>query len=170
MGKKLRKKISNDLKKKAKDLFECGMDMVDISIELQINLQTLYNMSSKENWEKGKKKELLGMLESEDKLKKLIEIRENVITEYSEIEQENRKILKELQLERNNKGNRKLVKSKSEAASLIMKSASEGFRMAKELYNILTPIEVIELNKKKIEYEKLKKKFGEEIESGDIEY
>lgn len=170
MGKKLRKKISNNLKKKAKDLFECGMDMVDISIELQINLQTLYNMSSKENWEKGKKKELLGILESEDKLKKLIEVRDNVITEYSEIEQENRKILKELQLERNGKGNRKLVKSKSEAVSLIMKSASEGFRMAKELYNILTPIEVIELNKKKIEYEKLKKKFGEEIESGDIEY
>lgn len=171
MIKKSRKRLSNDLKKKAKYLFESGLDMSDISFKLNINLQTLYNTSSKEKWEKGKNKELISMLETENKIKDLVEIREDAIKEYIEIEVENRKILKELQKEKKKDGiERTLIKHKSEAVLNYMRATETGLRIAKELYNITTPTEEIELKKKKIEYERLKRKLEQESVYDDIEY
>lgn len=57
--KKPRTKIDIDVKAKARELFEAGYDMVVISTELQLNLQSLYNISSREKWKKGILEELI---------------------------------------------------------------------------------------------------------------
>lgn len=166
-----RKNVSLEIKKTARKLFEAGMDMPDIAIELKINLQTLYNISSKENWEKGKRKELIHCLETEEELLKLKKVISDVIKDYIQIEQNNREIIKELQTDkretRDGKIERSLVKSRAEATAGHMVAAAAGFKLAKEIYNIQTPLEALEVATAKIRYEGLKKKLFDCI--GDVE-
>ncbi|MEG0236667.1 MULTISPECIES: hypothetical protein [Bacteria] len=166
-------KVQLELKKTARKLFEAGMDMPDIAIQLKINLQTLYNLSSKENWEKGKRKELIHCLETEEELLQLKEVIAKVISDYIQIEQNNREIIQELQKDEKETPTgeikRALVKSRAEAAVAHMIAASTGFKLAKDLYNIRTPNEEVELAINKLKYESLKKKLFDDVTEGDIE-
>lgn len=166
-------KVQLELKKTARKLFEAGMDMPDIAIQLKINLQTLYNLSSKENWKKGKRKELIHCLETEEELLQLKEVIAEVISDYIQIEQNNREIIQELQTDEKETPTgeikRSLVKSRAEAAVAHMTAASIGFKLAKDLYNIRTTNEEIELAINKLKYESLKKKLFDDITEGDIE-
>ncbi len=166
-------KVQLELKKTARKLFEAGMDMPDIAIQLKINLQTLYNLSSKENWEKGKRKELIHCLETEEELLQLKEVIAKVISDYIQIEQNNREIIQELQKDEKETPTgeikRALVKSRAEAAVAHMIAASTGFKLAKDLYNICTPNEEVELAINKLKYESLKKKLFDDVTEGDIE-
>ncbi|MGL5901951.1 MAG: hypothetical protein ACRCZO_04635, partial [Cetobacterium sp.] len=135
-------KISLELKKTARKLFESGVDMPDVAIQLKINLQTLYNLSSKEKWEKGKRKELIHYLETEEELLNLNRIKKEVVGDYILIEKKNRQIIKELQSQKKEDSEgrvaRALVKSKADAVSSQMMATTHGFKLAKELYNIRT--------------------------------
>lgn len=166
-------KVQLELKKTARKLFEAGMDMPDIAIQLKINLQTLYNLSSKENWEKGKRKELIHCLETEEELLQLKEVIAEVISDYIQIEQNNREIIQELQTDEKETPTgeikRSLVKSRAEAAVAHITAASIGFKLVKDLYNIRTPNEEIELAINKLKYESLKKKLFNDVTEGDIE-
>lgn len=170
-------KVQLELKKTARKLFEAGMDMPDIAIQLKINLQTLYNLSSKENWEKGKRKELIHCLETEKELLQLKEVIAEAIADYIQIEKNNRKIIQELQTDEKETPTgeikRALVKSRAEAAVAHMIAASAGFKLAKDLYNIRTPNEEVELKVSQVRYEKLKKELLigviEDNSNGDIE-
>lgn len=166
-------KVQLELKKTARKLFEAGMDMPDIAIQLKINLQTLYNLSSKENWEKGKRKELIHCLETEEELLQLKEVIAEAIADYIQIEKNNRKIIQELQTDEKETPTgqlkRALVKSRAEATVAHMIAASTGFKLAKDLYNIRTPNEEVELAMKRLEYEGLKKKLFDDVTEGDIE-
>lgn len=166
-------KIQLELKKTARKLFEAGMDMPDIAIQLKVNLQTLYNLSSKENWEKGKRKELIHLLDTEKELLQLKEVIAEAIADYIQIEKNNRKIIQELQTDEKETPTgqlkRALVKSRAEATVAHMIAASTGFKLAKDLYNIRTPNEEVELAIKKLEYEGLKKKLFDDVTEGDIE-
>lgn len=160
-------KISLELKKTARKLFESGVDMPDVAIELKINLQTLYNLSSKEKWEKGKRKELIHYLETEKELQDLKKIKEEVIQDYISIEKKNREIIKELQSQKKEDSEgrmiRALVKSKADAASSQMMATTHGFKLAKDLYNIRTPLEEIDFILGKLRYEKLKRELEREV-------
>ncbi|MGL4537888.1 MAG: hypothetical protein ACRCUD_02160 [Cetobacterium sp.] len=166
-------KVQLELKKTARKLFEAGMDMPDIAIQLKINLQTLYNLSSKENWEKGKRKELIHCLETEKELLQLKEVMAAAIADYIQIEKNNREIIQELQTDEKETPTgqlkRALVKSRAEATVAHMIAASTGFKLAKDLYNIRTPNEEVELAMKRLEYEGLKKKLFDDVTEGDIE-
>lgn len=166
-------KVQLELKKTARKLFEAGMDMPDIAIQLKINLQTLYNLSSKEQWEKGKRKELIHCLETEKELLQLKEVIAEAIADYIQIEKNNRKIIQELQTDEKETPTgqikRALVKSRAEATVAHMIAASTGFKLAKDLYNLRTPNEEVELAMKKLEYEGLKKKLFDDVTEGDIE-
>lgn len=166
-------KIQLELKKTARKLFEAGVDMPDIAIQLKVNLQTLYNLSSKENWEKGKRKELIHLLDTEKELLQLKEVIAEAIADYIQIEKNNRKIIQELQTDEKETPTgqlkRALVKSRAEATVAHMIAASTGFKLAKDLYNIRTPNEEVELAIKKLEYEGLKKKLFDDVTEGDIE-
>ncbi|MGL6131691.1 MAG: hypothetical protein ACRCZ9_08790 [Fusobacteriaceae bacterium] len=171
----LKNKISLELKKIARKEFESGMDMADIAIRLKINLQTLYNLSSKERWEKGKRKDIIHYLETEEELERLRRVRNEVIQDYSLIEKKNRKIIKELQSEdkedRDGTVIRALIKSRADAASAQMMATTHGFKLAKDLYNIMSPVEEVEYMIGKMRYEKLKQELlkdtKEEDKSGD---
>lgn len=174
---KPRAKIDLELKKKARKLFEAGVDMYDIHQSLKINLGSLYNISSKEEWEKGKRKELIHIIETEEELKNLKKVQNVVIEEYKEISITNREILKELQTDthftgkgKNKKEIRSLIKCRAEALANLTKSAADNFKLDKELYNINTPQEEIELLTKKIKYEALKKALDEGNDSSDTTY
>ena len=166
-------KIQLELKKTARKLFEAGVDMPDIAIQLKVNLQTLYNLSSKENWEKGKRKELIHLLDTEKELLQLKEVIAEAIADYIQIEKNNRKIIQELQTDEKETPTgqlkRALVKSRAEATVAHMIAASTGFKLAKDLYNIRTPNEEVELAMKRLEYEGLKKKLFDDVTEGDIE-
>lgn len=177
MNIKPRSKVSLENKKLARKMFEAGVDMFDIHQELKINLGTLYNLSSKEEWEKGKRKELIHIVETEDELIGLKTVQKEIIKDYKGISAENRAILKELQLERhmagkgkNKKEVRSLIKYKAESHSFYTKAASENYRLDKELYNIQTPQEKIDLMTKKIKYEALKKALDSSNDESDVTY
>ena len=162
-------KVPNEIKKEARKLFESGMDMFDIHQELKINLGTLYNMSSREKWKKGGKKELFFILEAENEIKKLAQSRESKLEEYRELTKNLGIIFKEIQIETHMQGKgdkkkevRSLVKYKAEAAAAQAKGISTTYALDKELYNIRTPLEEIELTLARVRYETLKRELKED--------
>ncbi|MGL6169159.1 MAG: hypothetical protein ACRC0Y_12825 [Fusobacteriaceae bacterium] len=164
----LKNKISLELKKIARKEFESGMDMPDIAIRLKINLQTLYNLSSKERWEKGKRKDIIHYLETEEELERLRIVQSEVIKDYISIEKENRKIIRELQFQKHEDRDgvivRALVKSRADATSSQMMATAHGFKLAKDLYNIMSPVEEVEFKIGKMRYEKLKQELLRDTE------
>lgn len=169
-------KLSLELKKRARNLFESGMDMFEIHQQLKINLGSLYNLSSKEGWEKGKRKELIHLLETEEELTELKAMQQEVITDYMEIARENREILKEIQKEHHMAGRgrnkievRSLIKYKSETYSNYVRGTLDNYKLESQLYNILTPYEKIKLDMERVKYEALKKKLDIELNKDDSE-
>ncbi len=143
------KKIPTQLKTEIKKAYEAGVDLVDLSIKYTVNYGTLRNIASKEEWQKGKSKAILQQAIIEDDINKRVELRDEIIGYYQNLHKSNLSYLMELE----RKGERPLVKSKEEALKNRIMATSELFKLGKELFSILTPLEQVELDLKRVKYE-----------------
>lgn len=166
-SKKLRNKVPNKIKKEARKLFESGMAMYDIHKHLEINLGTLYNLSSKEGWEKGCLKELIYTKEMEAIAEKLGERKLERLKVYRKLTQGITDQVEFLQKEKVNNAP-KLVKSHNEALSLQATALQKAYQIEKELYGILSSTEEVDLDLKRIEYEKLKQALDKANDDSDL--
>ncbi|WP_028856964.1 hypothetical protein [Psychrilyobacter atlanticus] len=147
------RKINNDKKKDMRKAYEAGMDLLDISVEYMINYGTLRNLSSKENWKKGKTKAILQQAFIEDDITKRVELRNKVITDYRTLHQSNLSYLMEL----NANGIKPKVKSHEEALKNRIAATTELYKLGKELFSLQTSTEQIDYKLKQIKYEECKK-------------
>lgn len=161
------RKINADIKKDIRKSFEAGMDLLDISFKYMINYGTLRNLSSKENWIKGKTKALLQQAFIEDDINKRVELRDKVITDYRTLHQSNLSYLMEL----NKSGTKPKVKAHEEALKNRIAATTELYKLGKELFSIQTSTEQIDYYLKQIKYEEgkntIKERKGVTIIDGD---
>lgn len=147
------KKISSDKKNEMKKAYEAGMDLLDISSEYMVNYGTLRNLSSKDNWKKGKTKAILQQAFIENDIEKRVELRDKVIGDYRTLHQSNLAYLMEL----NASGTKPKVKAHEEALKNRIAAATELYKLGKELFSLQTPAEQIDHKLKQIKYEESKK-------------
>lgn len=166
-SKKLRNKVPASVKKEARKLFESGMAMYDIHKHLEINLGTLYNISSKEGWIKGSLNELVYIKEMELVAEELGERKLERLKAYRKLTQG---ITDQVEFLQGVKANNapKLVKAHNEALSLQATALQKTYQIEKELYGILSPLEEVDLDLKRIEHEKLKKALDKDNDDSDI--
>lgn len=143
-------KVSVKKKNEARKLFEAGVDMVNIASKLNLNIGTLYNLSSKESWEKGINEELLCAIERDENLKSIAKLRGIVKDEYRSISQE-------IKLD---------IINKKAGADKRASALRNTYLIDKELYNLETPLEELELMKEKLRYETMK----QELEEKKLDY
>lgn len=164
-------KVPLKIKKEARKMFEAGYDMIDVASYLNLNLGTLYNLSSKEGWIKGSSEDLLRVIEHEEDLRAVAEARAEVIKEYRTISNGIREA--QVYLDRRvqvTEGNvltaqPVLRKSEAEAVEKRANAMAKTYAVDKELYNIMTPREEIELARERAKYEELKRKLQRENET-----
>jgi hypothetical protein len=142
-------KISNKTKGEIKRAYEAGVDLIDISLKYMVNYGTLKNISSKEQWQKGKSKSIMQQAIIEDDISKRVELRDQVIGHYQNLHQSNLSYLMELE----RTGERPVIKSREEALKNRIMATTELYKLAKELFSIQTPMEKVEYELKQIKYE-----------------
>ncbi|MGL4566930.1 MAG: hypothetical protein ACRCU6_00210 [Fusobacteriaceae bacterium] len=158
-------KVSLSTKKEARKMFESGYDMIDIASSLNINLGTLYNLSSKEGWVKGSRQELLRVIETSEELENLVEIRKAIIEKYRDISSGIKHI--KIQMIETALGDGTLPKARAEAIEKLAGAMAKTYAVDKELYSIMTPKEEIELASERVKYEDLKRKLFNNEEETD---
>ncbi|MGL5931912.1 MAG: hypothetical protein ACRCY7_03255 [Cetobacterium sp.] len=163
-----RKKVPAKIKKEARKLFESGMDMYDVAIELKLNINTLYNLSSKEGWEKGVLSELLYMKEQEILTEKIAERRVDRMETYRVLTKGVTDIAAASQTTLRN-GKVILDMEGSIALANHAKAIQTNFMIEKELYGIMSPSQELELSVQRMKYEELKRKLDVSNNEGDIE-
>lgn len=151
-----RKKVSLKIKKEARKLFESGFNMFDIAIELKLNLQTLYNISSKEKWEKGKLEELLYIKEQEGFTENIAVVKEERKKTYRVLTKGITDIVSKTQTDIQD-GTVKLNVNENIALMSQAKALQTNYQLEKELYGLKTPEEEVDLEVKKIKLEQLKR-------------
>ncbi|MGL5277904.1 MAG: hypothetical protein ACRC8M_02320 [Cetobacterium sp.] len=151
-----RKKVPLGIKKTARKLFEAGVNMYDIAIELKLNLQTLYNISSKEKWEKGKLKELLYVKEQESLIGNIVALQEERKKTYRVLTKGITDIVARGQTNLKD-GEVKLNINENIALASQAKALQTNYQLEKELYGLRTPEEEIDLEIKRIKLEQLKR-------------
>lgn len=163
-----RKKVPVKIKNEARRLFESGMSMSDVAIELKLNIQTLYNISSKQNWEKGKLEELLYITEQELLTKDIATRKVERLKTYRVLTKGLTDIAEEMQTTFKDG---KVVLGMNPNIALVShaKALQTNFAIEKELYGIMSPIQEIELGIATIKYNKLKQQLDKDNENGDIE-
>ncbi|MGL5856339.1 MAG: hypothetical protein ACRCYA_14000 [Cetobacterium sp.] len=151
-----RKKVPVKIKKEARRLFESGMNMYDVAMTLKLNLNTLYNISSKEGWQKGRLEELFWVKEQEIFIDKIIRLREPRKQTYRDLSKGLTQIIKE---EQTNLIDGKIKLSVNQSISLEKhaKALQTNYQLEKELYGLRTPEEEIDLEIKRIKLEQLKR-------------
>ena len=162
----LRKKTPAAIKKEARKMFESGMRMFDIAVQLKLNINTLYNLSSKEKWEKGILENLLYVKEQEHFVDEVIALREPRKQAYRELAMGITDIIKQEQTNMKN-GKVKLTLNQSVSIEKHVKALEMGYKLEKELYGIMTPKEEIELETNRVKLEKLKQQLGIDEPSDD---
>lgn len=134
------------MKKEIQKRFESGENLLDLSIELGIPYGSLKNMSSKNGWIKGKITEILLVAEylneSQEKLIKKEEIKQ----EYREQQDKLLDSMKKIKA---------MTMNKELAHSSRAKALKDSYALSKELYDIRTPKEEIELRTLTAKYHEL---------------
>lgn len=162
----LRKKTPAAIKKEARKMFESGMRMFDIAVQLKLNINTLYNLSSKEKWEKGILENLLYVKEQEHFADEVVALREPRKRKYRELIMGITDIIKQEQTNMK-EGNIKLTLNQSVSIEKHIKALEIGYKLEKELYGIMTPKEEIDLETSRVKLEKLKQQLGIDESNGE---
>ena len=142
-------RVSVEVKRDIKKAYEAGVDLIDLSLKYMVNYGTLRNISSKEQWQKGKSKSILQQAIIEDDISKRVELRDQVIGHYQNLHQSNLSYLMELE----RTGERPRVKAHEEALKNRILATSELYKLAKELFSIQTPMEKVDYELRQIKYE-----------------
>lgn len=158
-----RKKVPISIKKEARRLYEAGMHMVDIALELKLNINTLYKYSSKEKWERGRLADLLYIKEHELLTKEVALVRTKKLSEYRSLTDGIVVMGKNIQISTLKQG---LSLKENIAFANHVKAIQTSYALDKELYSILTPIEEIEMQLKNVELEEAKERLEKEAGKG----
>lgn len=144
--KKKYKILSTEEKKELQKRYESGENLLDLSIEMKIPYGSLKNLASKKGWVKGKKAEILMLLEHVEESQELVNQRIQIKEEYKS---HNKTLLDSI-------SNVKKISMSGEIAfSNRAKALKDSFSLAKELYDIRTPKEEIELRTITLKYQEL---------------
>ena len=144
--KKKYKILSTEEKKELQKRYESGENLLDLSIEMKISYGSLKNLASKKGWVKGKKAEILMLLEHVEESQELVNQRIQIKEEYKS---HNKTLLDSIS------GVKKISMSGEIAFSNRAKALKDSFSLAKELYDIRTPKEEIELRTITLKYQEL---------------
>lgn len=146
LAKKKYKILPVALKKEIQKRFESGENLLDLSIEYGIPYGSLKNMSSKNGWVKGKTAEILLVAEylneSQEKLIKKEEIKQ----EYREQQDKLLIAMKKTEY---------MFEKDEVAHSNRAKALKDSYALSKELYDIRTPKEELELRTLTAKYHEL---------------
>lgn len=164
-----RKKVPVKIKKEARRLFESGMNMYDVAMSLKLNLNTLYNISSKEGWNKGCLEELLYMTEQELLTKDIATRRIKRMEVYRTLTKGVTDIASNIQTTLKD-GRVVLGMNENIALANHSKALQTNFMIEKELYGIMSPIQELELDMQRIKHEQLKEKLDVTNDEGEIEF
>lgn len=139
--------LNNEIKKKARMMYESGKSLISISDYLRIDYGTLRNVASKEGWVKGKRKVLLESIS----LYKSFEEAEKDITKVKEYyANELDRVTKIISNTKLSKTTGRLVKAHEEAVKNRILSLKEAYQFAQELHDL------DELKRLRYELEKIK--------------
>lgn len=123
-----------------------------------VPLGTLYNMSSREEWKKGKTKALIRNIESEKLITKVAEDRVKIKLQYKNLTTQLREYLLDAGVS--------TVKSREEALKNRAAAIKELYNIDKELYDIKSAEENLSHRQEMVKYEISKKELGD---ANDIE-
>ena len=146
LDKKKYKVLSSAEKKAIQRRFESGENLLDLSIEYKIPYGSLKNMSSKNGWVKGKKSEILMLTEYVNESLELTTVRNRILEKHREAHEslldtilETTPIDMEIEIGLSNRA----------------KALKDLHSIAKELFDIRTPKEELELKTRAIKYAQL---------------
>ena len=169
----MKKKTTTELKKILRKKYESGQDLIDLSIEYNINYGTLRNISSKEKWQKGILKDIIYLKEIEELTTRIAKEREEKKEKYRKITNEimeDLKSLENLDMEMYvtlGEEKKSYAETKATVIKLRTSSMKELYSLDKDLYQILTQSEEQELATRRLKYEELKKKIGYKDNEGE---
>lgn len=138
--------LSTEEKKELQKRYESGENLIDLSIEKKIPYPSLKNLASKKGWVKGKKAEILMLVEHLNESRELMERREEVIEKHREAHE---------RLMDNFNDIDPTNMDTEIALSNRAKALKDAHAVAKELYDIRTPKEEIELRTITVKYQEL---------------
>ena len=164
LDKKKYKVLSSAEKKAIQRRFESGENLLDLSIEYKIPYGSLKNMSSKNGWVKGKKSEILMLTEYVNESLELTTVRNRILEKHRDAHEN----LLDTVLE-TDPSNMEFEIGLSNRA----KTLKDLYSVSKELYDIRTPKEELELRMQALKYEQLIEEIEKEkpnvIDLDDIE-
>lgn len=158
-------KVTTTTKKEIRQRYEYGEDLKDLAYEFRLSYGTLKNISSKEKWEKGKRAQLLYLAEVEEDIAKHKEAMEEIKGHYRNLHKSVLAYM--IDLERNKE--RPAVKAREEALKNRVQAIKENYAFAKDLYNIMTPMEEVDYKVKLARYEQHKRELLKEEDEDDTE-
>lgn len=146
LDKKKYKVLSSAEKKEIQRRFESGENLLDLSIEYKIPYGSLKNMSSKNGWVKGKKSEILMLTEYVNESLEFIKKKEEILETHREAHENLMDTINTIDPTNINVGI---------ALSNRAKALKDSYSVAKELYDIRTPKEELELRTQALKYQQL---------------
>lgn len=160
------KRIPKEVKNKIKKEYELGIDLIDLAIKYGVNYGTLRHIASRKKWQKNRVVDLTWIKEVERLSEELLIKREKKKKEYQSLTQNLIKDLKSIEkLDDYNyvvseEENKSFAESKANVLKLRASAIKELYLVDKELFNLLTPEEELELQTKAVKLEELKRKLN----------
>lgn len=162
---KTRKKINEKLKDQAKKMLKSGFSFKDIHTTLGINLRTLYNLSSKEKWEKGTKIQGVYLQQITTDIQRNSNIKnlkiEETIKRTDEIKKKFDEIITLEDIEE--------IKAKTDSLEKLTKTNKLIHQIDKEIFSIRNETEELEFQLKVMECKFLKEKNKNELNKMAVE-
>ena len=146
LDKKKYKVLPSVEKKAIQRRFESGENLLDLSIEYKIPYGSLRNMSSKNGWVKGKKSEILMLTEYVNESLELTTVRNRILEKHRDAHEN----LLDTVLETDPSNMEFEIGLSNRARTL-----KDAYSVAKELYNIRTHKEELEMRITALKYEQL---------------
>lgn len=144
--KKSYKVLPTQDKKEIQRRYESGENLLDLSVEYKIPYGSLKNMSSKNGWVKGKKSEILMLTEYINESLEFIKKKEEILQTHREAHENLMDTINTVDPTNINV---------EIALSNRAKALKDSYSVAKELYDIRTPKEELELRTQALKYQQL---------------
>ncbi|MGL5122563.1 MAG: hypothetical protein ACRC6K_00135, partial [Fusobacteriaceae bacterium] len=144
-------KVPIKIKNEIRSRYELGEDLAALAIEYKVNYNTLKNYSSKNEWVKGSRAEVIYLKDQEF-------LEEQIEEELRKLDTNHKFLYKHWLLGMIEEAKRTpdLKKSVEEARNMRVKSLDAGYELSRKLYKIKNTLEELEHDSKTTEHELLK--------------
>ena len=134
--------ISSTLRQEMKKEYELGISLRELAFKHNLSYGSLRNYASNHDWVKGSKSVLIAAQELILETEELAKQREEIKKQFRDLTQQTLSIISQAGLD----------KSKTEAFRNQAQGLNQLYALSKELYNIRTPKEDLELRETYIKY------------------